>query len=73
MSEKTLELDNIRLNEKEFHKSKQPIDFVLVNVHQIVISDTFKRSDDSFKYSIGYKEGEVVKPLCIILLQMSGT
>ena len=72
MSEKTLKFDNIRVNKKEFHKSKQPINLDLVNVDQIVISDKFKHSDDGFKYFIGYKEGEIVKPLCIILPQMSG-
>ena len=29
-------------------------------------------SDEGFKYFIGYQEGEIVKPLCIILPQMSG-
>ena len=29
MSEKTLKFDNIRVNKKEFHKSKQPIDLRL--------------------------------------------
>ena len=72
MSEKTLKFDNIRVNKKEFHKSKQPIDLDLINVDQIVVSDKFKHSDDGFKYFIGYKEGEIVKPLCIILPQMSG-
>ena len=72
MSEKTLKFDNIRVNKKEFHKSKQPIDLDLVNIDQIVVSDKFKHSDDGFKYFIGYKEGEIVKPLCIILPQMSG-
>ena len=72
MSEKTLKFDNIRVNKKEFHKSKQPINLDLVNIHQIVVSDKFKHSDDGFKYFIAYKEGEIVKPLCIILLQMSG-
>ena len=60
MSEKTLEFENIRVNKKEFHKSKQPR---LVNVDQIVISDKFKHSDDSFKYFIGYKESKIVRPL----------
>ena len=41
MSVKTLKFDNIRVNKKEFHKSKQPIDLVLVNVDQIVVSDKF--------------------------------
>ena len=69
VSEKTLKVDNIMVNKKEFHKSKQPTD---LNVDQIVVSDKFKHSDDGFKYFIGYKEGEIVKPLCIILPQMSG-
>ena len=53
MSEKTLKFDNIRVNKKEFHKSKQPIDLMSVNVDQIVISDKFKHSDEGFKYFIG--------------------
>ena len=28
MSEKTLKFNNIRLNKKEFHKSKEPIDLM---------------------------------------------
>ena len=62
----------LEFTKKEFDKSKQPIKLDLANVDQIVISDKFKHSDDGFKYFIGYKEGEIVKPLCIILPQMTG-
>ena len=72
MSRKTLKLNNIRVNKKEFHKSKQPINLMSVNIDQIVVSDKFKHSDEGFKYLLGYQEGEIVKPLCIILPQMSG-
>ena len=72
MSEKTLKFNNIRLNKKEFHKSKQPIDLMSVNVDQIVVSDKFKHNNEGFKYFIGYQEGKIVKPLCIILPQMIG-
>ena len=72
MSEKTLKFNNIRVNKKKIHKSKQPIDLMLVSVNQIVTSDKFKHSDECFKYFTGYREGEIVKPLCIILPQMSG-
>ena len=72
MSEKTLKFNNIRVNKKEFHKSKEPIDLMSVNVDQIVVSDKFKHNNEGFKYFIGYQEGEIVKPLCIILPQMSG-
>ena len=72
MSEKTLKFDNIKVNKKEFHKSKQPINLDLINVDQIVTADKFKHNDDGFKYFIGYKESGFVNPLCIILPQMSG-
>ena len=42
-----------------------------VNVNQIVISDKFNHNE-GFKYFTGYQEGGIVKPLCIILPQMSG-
>ena len=57
MSEKTLKFDNIK---KEFHRSKQPINLDLVNVDQIVISDRFKRSDDSFKYLLATEKVKLV-------------
>ena len=69
---KTLKFNDIRLNKKEFHKSKHPINLKSVNVDQIVVSDRFKHSDKGFKYFIGYQKDEIVKPLCIILPQMSG-
>ena len=72
LSEKTLKHDIFVVDKMEFHKSKQPIRLNLVNVDEILISDKCKHSDDGFKYFIGYKKGEIVKPLCIILLQMTG-
>ena len=72
MSEKTLKFNNIKLNKKELHKSKQPIDSKSANVDQIVVSGRFKHSGDGLKYFIGYQEGEIVKSLCINLPQMSG-
>ena len=72
MSEKTLKFNDIRLNKKEFHKSKEPIDLLSVNVDQIVVSDKFKHNNEGFKYFIGHLKSEIVKPLCIILPQMSG-
>ena len=72
MSKKTRKFDNIIVNKKEFHKSKQTIDLDSIKLDQIVVSDKFKHSNDGFKYFIGYKEGKIVKPLCVILSQMSG-
>ena len=39
MSEKTLKFENVRVNKKEFHKSKQLIGLNLVSADQIVVSN----------------------------------
>ena len=49
MSEKTLKFNNNKVNKKEFHKFKQPIDLDLVTVNQVVVSDKFKHSDEGIK------------------------
>ena len=72
MSEKTLKVNNIRLNQKEFYNSKNPVQLMSVIVDQIVVSDKFKHNNESFTYFICYQECGIVKPLCIILPQMSG-
>ena len=43
-----------------------------VIVDQIFVSDKFKHNNEGFKYFIGYQEGRTVKPLRIILPQMTG-
>ena len=61
------------VNKKEFHASKQAIALNLVNTKKIVNSDKFKYSDDSSKYFIGcLHDDDVIRPLCIMLPQMSG-
>ena len=53
MSVKALKFNNIRLNKKEFHKSKEPIDLLSVDLDQIVVSYKFKHNDKGFKHFIG--------------------
>ena len=72
ISEKTLKFNSIKVNKKEFHKSKQAIDLDSVDTDKIVVSDKFKHSEEGYKYFIGYQEDEIVIPLRIILPQMNG-
>ena len=71
MSEKTLKFNNIILK-KKFHRSKERIDLLSVDLNQIVVSHKFKHNDEGFKNFIGYLKGEIIKPLCIILPQING-
>ena len=68
----SLKFGEIKLNKKEFHKSKQSIYLNQVEISRITISDEFKLDDGVINF-IGYKNGETVKPLYIYFLpQMSG-
>ena len=49
MSEKTLKLDNIKVNKKNFDAFKQEIDLNLLDINKKVISDKFKHRDKCFK------------------------
>ena len=71
MSEKTVKFNNIRLNKKEFHKSKESVELISVILDQILVFDKFKHNNEGFKYFIGYQEGGIVKTLCVVLPQMS--
>ena len=72
VGEKTLKFNNIKVNKKEFYRSKKAIDLDLVDTGKTVVSDKFRHSEESFKFFIGYQEDKIVKPLCIILPQMNG-
>ena len=60
MDEKTLKYNNIKVNKKEFHKSKQAIDLDLVDTGKIVVPDRFKHSEEGFKKFIGYQKDEII-------------
>ena len=62
MGVEILKFNNIILNKKTFHKLKEPIELLSVNIDQIVVSDKFKHNNEGFKYFIGYQDG-LVKPL----------
>ena len=66
-----LKFDEIQIDKDEFHKSKKPVELELIYTNKVFISDRFEL-DEGDKYYIGYKDGEFVRPLCIIPPQMSG-
>ena len=72
MSEKTLKFGNFIVNKKKFNTFKQPITLNLVDIDKIVISDKCKHNDKDFKYFIGYKEDNIIRPSYINLPQISG-
>ena len=60
------------VNKKDFYASKKAIALNLVDSTKIIASDKFKINDDSCKVFIGYSDKDNIRPLCIVLPQMSG-
>ena len=72
MAEQTLKFSNIRINKKEFHKSKQPIDLMSVNIDQIIVLTSLNIVKKIISIILVIKKMRLLNPLCIILPQMSG-
>ena len=70
MSKKTLKCNNVEVNKKGFHASKQPIPLKLVNINQTLIPDKFEHSDKGFKYFIGYKGDNIIRPYYLTVLSI---
>ena len=73
MSKQTLKFNDIEVKKKDLYASKQAILLSSVNTKNIIISYRVKLNDNNYKYFIGYShDHDVIRPLCIILPQMSG-
>ena len=72
MREKTLNFGDVEVYKKDFHASKQPVALDLAVINQIVKSDKFKHSEKGSKCFVDYEDDDIIRPLCLPLLQMSG-
>ena len=61
-----------KLIKKKFYSSKEAILLDSVDLSKIVVSSRWQLNDTTYKYFCGYLDNDVIKPLCVILPQMSG-
>ena len=61
-----------KLIKKGFISAKQLISLDSVDISQIIVSNKWKINDTTSKFFIGYLNEDIIRSLCIILLQMSG-
>ena len=73
MSGKSINFDDKKINRSNFYKNKKLFNLNDIDVNKILV---FKKESygtkKSLKFFIGYKNGDVIRPLCIILSQMIG-
>ena len=59
------------VDKKKFYSSKEAILLDSIDLSKIVVSSRWKLNDTTYKYFCGCLNNDVIKPLCVILPQMS--
>ena len=72
MSLQKITFGDKEINKKDYYSSKQVISLDSVDTSKITVSNKWKINDTTSKCFIGYLNENVIKPLVIILPQMSG-
>ena len=72
MNSQNIVFGDKKVNKKEFYSSKQAIFLDDVDVSKIIVSNRWEINDTTSKFFIGYLNKSVIRPLCVILPQMSG-
>ena len=72
MGSQKIKFGDKEVDKKEFYSSKKVILLDSVDLSKIVVSSRWKLNDATYKYFCGYLNNDVIKPLCVILPQMSG-
>ena len=72
MSSQKIKFGDKEVDKKKFYSSKEAILLDSVDLSKIVVSSRWKLNDTTYKYFCGYLNNDVIKPLCVILPQMSG-
>ena len=67
---KLIRFSDIEIKKAKFHYSKYPININVGNVNKMITTNR-KFCKKGYKYFIGHKGDEKVKPLCIMLPKMT--
>ena len=73
MSGKNINFDDKKIKKSGFYKNKNVFQIDYTDVNKILV---YKKAPygtrNSFKYFIGYKDNDIIRPLCVRHLQMNG-
>ena len=73
MSGKSINFDDKKINKSSFYKNKKSSDLNNIDVNKILVSKKESYgTKNSLKYFIGYNDGDIIRPLCILLPKMIG-
>ena len=73
MSGKNINFDDKKIKKSDLYQYKKINKIDDINVNNILVSKKEPYgTKNSFKYFIGYNDNDIIRPLCIRLLQMTG-
>ena len=74
MSEKSIKFGYEKVNKRSAYKNKKPSKVEDIDTNKILVSkkELYGKEKKLFRYIIGYNDDDVIRPLCIRLLQMVG-
>ena len=73
MSGKSINFDDNKINKSSFYKNKKLFSLNDIDVNKLLVSKKESYgTKNSLKYFIGCNDGDVIRPLCILLPQMIG-
>ena len=73
MSGKNINFDDKKIRRSTFYKNKKINNIEDIDANNILVSKKEAYgTKNSFKYFIGYNDNDIIRPLCVRLLQMTG-
>ena len=73
MSGKNINFDDKKIKRSSFYKNKEINNIEDIDVNNILVSKKEPYGNKNLvKYFIGYNDNDIIRPLCIRLLQMTG-
>ena len=73
MSGKNINFDDKKIKKSDFDKNKKVFQIDEVDVNKILVSKKEPYgTKNALKYFIGYNDNDVIRPLCLMLPQMTG-
>ena len=74
MNGKSINFDDRKINKRNFYKNKKLFKIEDIDIKKILVSKKDSYCKKNFlQYFIGYKDDDVIRPLCIKLPQMLNT
>ena len=72
MAAQGIKFGDVVVDKNQFYSSKNTLSLRDVDLDKVVVSNKWKINESTCKYYVGYRKDDLIRPLCVIMPQMSG-